>query len=80
MPLEGVLIESGRVYQDVVDSTAHFYRSVLVDGASRRIDKRNAFATRSTVYVNLIPPGAADVAHVRIKCAPRRRITHFSLC
>ena len=73
-----VLIESGRVYQDVVDSTAHFYRSVLVDGASRRIDKRNAFATRSTVYVNLIPPGAADVAHYVLN-VPRDAVSPISV-
>jgi len=58
-----ILLESGTVTEHVVDSTAHFYRNVLVDEAGNRIDKRNAFAARSAVYVNLIPPGGADVAH-----------------
>src|SRR5204863_3217509 len=30
-------------------------------------NKRNAWATRSLVYVRLIPPGAADTVHYRIK-------------
>jgi tetratricopeptide (TPR) repeat protein len=30
------------------------------------INKRNAFETRSVLYVRLIPPGAADVAHYRM--------------
>lgn len=46
-----------------VDPSAHFYRSVMVDGRGNLIDKRNAWAARSVIYVNLIPPGAADVAH-----------------
>jgi tetratricopeptide (TPR) repeat protein len=31
------------------------------------IDKRNAWQARSVLYVRLIPPGAADVAHYRVK-------------
>ena len=31
------------------------------------IDKRNAWQTRSLLYVRLIPPGAADVAHYRVR-------------
>jgi Flp pilus assembly protein TadD len=57
------LVASGWMNNGVVDSTAHFYRSVMVDANSNRIDKRNAFASRGAVYVNLIPPGGADVAH-----------------
>src|SRR5262249_44592013 len=30
------------------------------------INKRNAWANRATVYVHLIPPGAADTAHFRM--------------
>jgi Flp pilus assembly protein TadD len=64
-----VIFWSGRVADDglgPVDESAHFYRSLLVDAHSNRINKRNAWAARSTVYVNLIPPGAADVAHYRL--------------
>lgn len=49
-----------------VDPGAHFYRNVMVDANANPVNKRNAFHTRSVVYVNLIPPGAADVAHYRL--------------
>ena len=42
---------------------AHFYRSYQLDGDGNPIDKRNAWQARSVLYVRLIPPGAADVAH-----------------
>jgi len=64
---------SGRVADDgrgEVDASAHFYRSVLVDGNGNPINKRNAWAARSTVYVNLIPPGAADIGHYRFNVPP----------
>jgi len=50
-----------------VDPTAHFYRSLQIDGEGNPINKRNAWAARATMYVNLIPPGAADVAHYLLK-------------
>ena len=31
------------------------------------INKRNAWAARSVLYVRLIPPGAADTAHFRLR-------------
>ncbi len=46
-----------------VEPGAHFYRSYQLDGQSNPIDKRNAWQARSLLYVRLIPPGAADVAH-----------------
>ncbi len=46
-----------------VDPGAHFYRSVMLDEHGNPIDKRNAFQTRSLLYAQLIPPGAADVSH-----------------
>jgi Flp pilus assembly protein TadD len=49
-----------------VELGAHFYRSVQLDGAGNVINKRNAWQTRSVLYVRLIPPGAADVAHYRV--------------
>ncbi|MFT4605911.1 MAG: tetratricopeptide (TPR) repeat protein [Rhodothermales bacterium] len=54
--------EAGRV-----DKEAHFYRNFMVDAHGNPIDKRNAFASRAVVYVNLIPPGAADVAHFTLR-------------
>ena len=53
-----------------VDPAAHFYRSVQLDGHGNRINKRNAWATRSVAYVRLIPPGAADTIHYRLAIPP----------
>jgi len=60
---------SGKVQDDgkgPVEPGAHFYRSLQIDGHGNPINKRNAWATRSVVYVRLIPPGAADTAHFRL--------------
>jgi tetratricopeptide (TPR) repeat protein len=60
---------SGKVADDskgLVEPGAHFYRSLQIDGHGNPINKRNAWATRSVVYVHLIPPGAADTAHFRL--------------
>jgi tetratricopeptide (TPR) repeat protein len=50
-----------------VEKGAHFYRAYLLDAEGNPINKRNAFQARSVLYVRLIPPGAADVAHYRVK-------------
>ncbi len=49
-----------------VESGAHFYRSYQIDGEGNPINKRNAWQTRSVLYVRLIPPGAADTVHFRL--------------
>jgi Flp pilus assembly protein TadD len=49
-----------------VEPGAHFYKAVQLDGEGNVINKRNAWQTRSVLYVRLIPPGAADVAHFRV--------------
>ena len=49
-----------------VEKSAHFYRSLQLDGNGNPISKRNAWATRSLAYVRLIPPGAADTVHYRM--------------
>ncbi len=49
-----------------VDPGAHFYRSYQLDGEANPINKRNAWQTRSVLYVRLIPPGAADTVHFRL--------------
>jgi tetratricopeptide (TPR) repeat protein len=61
---------SGRVEDEgrgPVEPGAHFYRSYQLDAHGNPIDKRNAWQSRSLLYVRLIPPGAADVAHYRVK-------------
>src|SRR6185369_1367203 len=50
-----------------VEPGAHFYRSYLLDGGANPINKRNAWQARSVLYVRLIPPGAADVAHYLVR-------------
>ncbi len=50
-----------------VEPGAHFYRSYQLDAHGNAIDKRNAWQSRSLLYARLIPPGAADVAHYRVK-------------
>ena len=60
---------SGKVEDDgkgPVEKGAHFYRSLQIDEHGNPINKRNAWSTRSTVYVRLIPPGAADTVHFRV--------------
>jgi tetratricopeptide (TPR) repeat protein len=65
-----VIFWSGQVTEDgkgPVEPGAHFYKSLLLDGAGNPINKRNAWQARSVLYVRLIPPGAADVAHFRVR-------------
>ncbi len=49
-----------------VEKGAHFYRSLQLDAHGNPINKRNAWSTRSVMYVRLIPPGAADTVHYRL--------------
>jgi Flp pilus assembly protein TadD len=61
-----LLAWSGRVEDDgrgPVEKGAHFYRAFLIDSEGNQITKRNAWQARSTFYVRLIPPGAADTVH-----------------
>jgi tetratricopeptide (TPR) repeat protein len=60
----GMIEDGGR---GPVEPGAHFYRSYQLDGDGNPVNKRNAWQTRSLLYVRLIPPGAADVAHYRIR-------------
>jgi tetratricopeptide (TPR) repeat protein len=50
-----------------VETGAHFYRSLQLDAHGNPINKRNAWSTRATMYAHLIPPGAADTVHFRLK-------------
>ena len=64
-----VLAWSGSVEDEgrgPVNKGAHFYRSFQIDGEGNPINKRNAWQTRSVLYVRLIPPGAADTVHFRL--------------
>jgi tetratricopeptide (TPR) repeat protein len=68
-----LLFHSGRLEQDgkgPVEPGAHFYRSLMLDEHGNRINKRNAWMTRSVAYVRLIPPGAADTVHYRLEVPP----------
>jgi tetratricopeptide (TPR) repeat protein len=50
-----------------VEPGAHFYKSYMLDGDGNPINKRNAWQSRTVMYVRLIPPGAADVAHYLVR-------------
>ena len=50
-----------------VDPGAHFYRAYMLDAHGNLINKRNAWATRTVLYSNTIPPGAADTARYRLE-------------
>ena len=50
-----------------VDPGAHFYRAYMLDAHGNLINKRNAWATRTILYSNTIPPGAADTARYRLE-------------
>ncbi len=60
----GIVEDAGK---GPVEKGAHFYRSLQVDEHGNPINKRNAWATRAVVYVRLIPPGAADTVHYRLR-------------
>jgi tetratricopeptide (TPR) repeat protein len=60
----GAVADGGR---GPVDPGAHFYRSLMLDEHGNPVNKRNAWATRSVAYVRLIPPGAADTVHYRLR-------------
>ena len=58
------LAASGLVRQDGhVDPGAHFYKALMVDRHGEAIHKRNAQDIFAPVYVRVIGPGTADVAH-----------------
>jgi len=64
-----ILYWSGKIEDDgkgPVDPGAHFYRSQQIDAHGNVINKRNAWSSRATVFVHLIPPGAADTVHYRM--------------
>jgi len=68
-----VIFWSGKAGDDgkgPVDPGAHFYRSLQIDEHGNPINKRNAWSTRSVVYVRLIQPGAADTIHYRLNVPP----------
>jgi tetratricopeptide (TPR) repeat protein len=65
-----VIFWSGRVEdggEGPVEPGAHFYRAFLLDEHGNPINKRNAFQARALLYARLIPPGAADVGHFKLK-------------
>ncbi len=66
-----LLAISGDVRKDGhVDPAAHFYKALLVDKHSVAIHKRNAQSIVAPVYVRVIGPGTADVAHYNLIVPP----------
>jgi hypothetical protein len=65
--LGNVLGRSGAVGDDGhLDPMAHVFKAVILDGDGNPIQMRNAQDIHVTAATNVIPPGAADVAHYRI--------------
>ena len=64
----GAVADEGR---GPVDPGAHIYRNLLLDEQGNPINKRNAWMARSVAYVRLIPPGAADTIHYRLRIPDR---------
>jgi tetratricopeptide (TPR) repeat protein len=65
-----ILFWNGYVEDDgkgPVEPGAHFYKSFQIDANGNPINKRNAWAARSVVYVHLIPPGAANTVRFRLE-------------
>ncbi len=65
-----IIYWSGEVADDgrgPVDPGADFYQSVGLDAGGHLINKRNAWTEHALVYVHVIPPGAADTVHFRVK-------------
>ena len=58
----GALAADGRV-----DPWTHFVNAYLLDRAGNRIDQRNAEDIFTPLYNHQIPPGAAAVAHYRLR-------------
>lgn len=50
-----------------VDSSAHFYRSYLLDESGQPLANNNSWAARAVAYVNLLRPGGAEVVRYRLK-------------
>src|SRR3954465_14898754 len=76
----GMVEENGK---GPVEKGAHFYRSLQIDAHGNPVNKRNAWSTRSVVYVRLIPPGAADTVHYRMsipQSAGNKITLHARLC
>ncbi|MBI3940083.1 MAG: tetratricopeptide repeat protein [Acidobacteria bacterium] len=65
--------EPGSGRKGPVEPGAHFYKSLQLDEHGNLINKRNAWSTRSVLYVRLIPPGAADTVHFRMKVPKNAR-------
>jgi Tfp pilus assembly protein PilF len=63
----GQVEDEGNGRSGPVEPGAHFYRSYALDGEGNPIDKRNAWQARSALYARLIPPGAADAVHFRMR-------------
>lgn len=62
---EPALVSGQRDEAGLVDSTAHFFGSLLVDKSSQPVAKRDIHNWVSTVYANTIDPGTAQTAHYR---------------
>ncbi len=65
------LLRSGWLEPDLsLSKDAHTFGATVIDRESRRIDRRNAKDIYVPAQVNVVPPGAADVARYRLEAPP----------
>ena len=63
-----VMAMNGSVGEDGhVDPAAHFYKALMVDKHGEAVHRRNAQDIVTAVYVRVIGPGTADVAHYGVR-------------
>ena len=62
MSINGAVREDGHV-----DPAAHFYKALMVDKNGEAVHRRNAQDIVTAVYVRVIGPGTADVAHYGVR-------------
>ena len=63
-----VLARSGGLLPDLTLSPeSHTYGATIIDREGRRIDRRNAKDIFTPAQVNVVPPGAADLARYRLE-------------
>ena len=66
-----VVLSSGSINQEqVVDSTAHFFKAVLIDKKGALIDKRNVHQWYATIYNSAIPAGKSQLVRYRASALP----------
>ncbi len=57
---------SGYRIENEIDSTAHFFNGFLLDGDGNRIQRRDVWNWKTTLYNHQIPPSQSQVVHYKV--------------